>query len=204
MQRKQILFVSGGLTFKDNQQAIEYYKNKDIDEVWDSKSWREWLFWSLENQADLVNVKMPMKDSADYEVWKIIFEKYFVKLNSNELVLIGYSLGTIFLMKYLLENGFSKKIKQLHLVAPIVGNEFQPATDTENTGTFTFDYQNISQLEKYCEEIYIWHSKDDAMCSFKNAQYINENLPKSILQTFENRGHFFQSTFFELFDVLRK
>jgi predicted alpha/beta hydrolase family esterase len=99
---------------------------------------------------------------------------------------------------------FKTKIKQLHLVSPIVSNDFQPADDPENTGTFTFDYKNISQLEKYCEEIYIWHSKDDEMCSYKNAQYIKEIIPAVKLNVFEDRGHFLQSTFPELYDVLRK
>ncbi len=201
--KQQIFIIHGGLTFKNREQLLAYYKNFDIDYPNKGKSWKEWLIWSLEDKYEFIFPKFPTKDNSEYEIWKIIFEKYFVKLNEKELTFVTHSLGTIFLIKYLIENGLHKKIKEIHFVAPIVANEFQPENDPENTATFTFDYSKIADLQKYCEDIHIWHSKDDNMCSFKNAEYLKEKIPNANFHVFENKGHFPQSTFWELFDVLR-
>ena len=144
-----------------------------------------------------------MRDNADYEIHKIILDKYFQKFNDQDLIIIAHSLGTIFIMKYLLENGFVKNIKQLHLISSCVANEFQPADDIENTGSFTFEYERVSEITKYCGEIHLWHSMDDTMSSYKNAEYLKEQIPSAYLHTFTDKGHFLQSTFWEIFDVLR-
>jgi hypothetical protein len=45
---------------------------------------------------------------------------------------------------------------------------------------------------------------DDEVCLYKNAEFIKKEIPESFLHTFSDKGHFSQSTFFELFDLLRK
>jgi predicted alpha/beta hydrolase family esterase len=203
VQKPQVLHISGGTSFNSKKQALEYYENYDIDRVFDGKFWREWLVWSLDGVFEYVTPNFPVKQNADYDIHKVIFEKYFAKLNNQPLFIIAHSLGCLFVIKYLLENGFVKKIKQLHLVGPIVTDDFQPKGDVEQTGTFTMDYSMVGEIAKYCEEIHIWHSTDDTMCMYKNAEYLKEKIPASELHTFTDRGHFLQSTFWELFDVLR-
>jgi predicted alpha/beta hydrolase family esterase len=200
--KPQVLIIGGGRSFKDRQQILDFYKNYDIERK-KGRAWKDWLIWSLEDSHDFIFPDFPLRNNADYEIHKIIFEKYFVKFNDEDLIVVAHSLGTIFILKYLLENGFVKKIKQLHLVAPFIANELQPADDVEDTGSFTFDYKNVSEVAKFCKEIHIWHSTDDTVCDFKNAEYLREKIPSAELHTFTNRGHFLGSTFFELFDVLR-
>ncbi len=202
--KEQIMIIGGGRTYKDRGQLLQNFINFDIDATWNTKSWKDWLMWSLEEKYEFIQFGRPLKDNADYEIWKIVFEKYLVKITSNNLIIITHSLGTIFILKYLVENGFKTKIKQLHLVSPIVSNDFQPVDDVENTGTFTFDISLISKIKNICEEIHIWHSTDDAMCTYKNAEYIKQEIPLATLHTFSDRGHFSQSTFPELYDLLRK
>jgi predicted alpha/beta hydrolase family esterase len=202
--KNQIMIIGGGRTYKDREQMMQNFMKFDVDMEYKARSWKDWLSWSLEGKYEFITMKRPLVDNADYAVWKIMFEKYLVKLNSENLTFISHSLGTIFILKYLVENGFSKKIKQLHLVSPIVSNDFQPVDDEENTGTFTFDILKISEVKKYVDDLHIWHSTDDTMCTYKNAEYIKQEIPESTLHTFSDRGHFLQSTFWELFDVLRK
>lgn len=197
--KNQIILIGGGRVFKDMNQAYDYYKNFDIDLVWNTKSWKDWIMWSLEDKYDFIFPKFPTKDNADYTIWKIIFEKYINKITDSNPIFITHSLGTIFILKYLTENGFKIKIKELHLISPIVDNKFQPVDDNENTGTFTFDTFKIKEIEKYCKKIHIWHSTDDTVCSFKNAEFIKQELPKADLHVFSDRNHFSQSTFHELF-----
>jgi predicted alpha/beta hydrolase family esterase len=200
--KPQVLILSGGRSFGDREQLLEFYKNYDITRT-KGRAWKDWLTWTLEDVYEFIFPDFPTRNNADYEIDKMIFEKYFTKFNDKDLIVIAHSLGTIFIMKYLLENRFVKNIKQLHLVSPIVSNYFQPADDVENTGTFTFDYPQVGELKNFCEGIHIWHSIDDTMCAYKNAEYLKEKIPSAHLHTFSNRGHFLQSTFWELFDVLR-
>ena len=202
--KDQIIIIGGGRTYRDKEQMMQNFIKFDVDMEYKTRSWKDWLSWSLEDKYEFITMKRPLVDNADYVVWKIMFEKYFVKLNSENLTIVSHSLGTIFILKYLVENGFKTNIKQLHLVSPIVSNDFQPVDDVENTGTFTFDISKISEVKKYVDDLHIWHSTDDTMCIYKNAEYIKQEIPDSTLHTFSDRGHFLQSTFWELFDVLRK
>jgi predicted alpha/beta hydrolase family esterase len=200
--KEQILLLRGGKSFRDRAQALEYYKHYNIDDHGDYKSWKDWLVWSFEDQFEFIKVQNPTRDNADYEIWKIVFEKYLPKIRQNPTI-IANSLGTVFILKYLVENGFPVKIKQLHLVATFVSDEFQPPDDVENAGTFGFDISKIDLIKKFCNEIHMWHSVDDPMCDIKNAEYIKSKIPDSSLHKFTDRGHFLQSTFLELFDYLR-
>ena len=60
---------------------------------------------------------MPLKEDAKYEDWKIYFERYIPFLR-NDCILVGSSLGAMFLAKYLSENKFPKKILATFLVCP--------------------------------------------------------------------------------------
>lgn len=203
MEKETIIFISGGNTFSSREKALEYYKNSEIDEK-TYKSWKDWLAWTLEDKYDFIFPKFADRGNSDYEIWKIIFEKYLEKIENNNVIIVAHSLGTILILKYLSENVFQKNIKTLHLVAPIIADEFQPENDVEQTGTFTFDYQNISKLKDKFENLHLWHSEDDTICLIKNSEFILKNILEANFHKFTNRGHFFQSTFLELFDELRK
>jgi predicted alpha/beta hydrolase family esterase len=186
---------------------LEYYKNFNIDEDWGGRSWKDWLEWTLGEKYNFIKMKRPTSDNADYEVWKIVFQKYLEKIQGDRSIFVGHSLGTIFLLKYFSENGLPekiKKIRQLHLVASIVSNQFHPVDDVEDTGTFTFDITSVTKLKEMCEEVHIWHSEDDPMCSVKNAVYLKEQIPTAVYHQFTDRGHFVQPVFVELFNVLNK
>jgi predicted alpha/beta hydrolase family esterase len=146
--KPQVLILSGGRSFGDREQLLEFYKNYDITRT-KGRAWKDWLTWTLEDVYEFIFPDFPTRNNADYEIDKMIFEKYFTKFNDKDLIVIAHSLGTIFIMKYLLENRFVKNIKQLHLVSPIVSNYFQPADDVENTGTFTFDYPQVGEIVKF-------------------------------------------------------
>lgn len=203
IQKSQVLILGGGRSFRDREQLLDFYRNYDINKT-KGRAWKDWLTWTLEDEYEFIFPNFPMRDNADYEIHKIILEKYFQKFNNKDLIIIAHSLGTIFVLKYLLENGFGGKIKQLHLVASWIANEFQSPDDIENTGSFTFEYKRVSEIAKYCGEVHIWHSTDDTMCLYKNAAYLKEQIPSAYLHTFTDKGHFLQSTFWELFDVLRR
>jgi predicted alpha/beta hydrolase family esterase len=106
-------------------------------------------------------------------------------------------------LKYLTENQFPRKIKQLHLVGTVLDEQDLPADDNY-LGDFLFDISQIPALTKQVENIYIYHSKDDESCPYSHAERLKSYLPEAVLTTFTDRGHFRQSDFPELLENILK
>ena len=140
---------------------------------------------------------MPNKRNADYNAWKIRFEKYFSILNDDDIYLVWSSLGWAFLLKYLSENKFPKRINQLHLVAPVSSNY---GLIDEVIWNFEFSFDWLSWLEEQCDEILIYHSNDDPVVPYTQSERLINYLPKAKLETFHDRLHFNQPAFPELLE----
>ena len=117
----QILFIHGGMTFKNKQDYLYFLKHRAIT-IEEKIRWTDdFLKKSLGKDFDIIKPRMPLKDNAKYEEWKIHFERYIPYLKHN-VILIGQSLGGIFLAKYLSEHTFPKKILSTYLIAPPFDN----------------------------------------------------------------------------------
>jgi len=184
-QKQQVLIIHGGEVFETETEYQEFLKKSEV-RFKSAESFKDWKMNFLENlhkhaNLEVIYPEMPLKQKASYQDWKIVFEKVV----PTHQTLIGHSLGGIFLAKYLAENDL--KVKQLHLVsAPF-----------QNLGDFILP-KDLSKLEKNVEEIFIWHSTDDEIVDFEEAEKYAEKLPKARLMSFKDRGHFLQSEFFEL------
>lgn len=200
--KKVLLSISGGNSFRDNGQLVRYYQDFDVDYVHEDKYWMNWLMWSFEDVCDAMRLKMPSTDNAQYDVWKIVFEKYLSKFQNRNVSLVAHSLGTTFILKYLLENNLY--LKELHLVAPFVSDSFQSSDFNESTGTFTFKHEQVKNISSKCEKVYIWYSADDTVCTDTHAKFLHKEIPHSKLITVPGRGHFNQSVFWEIFEVIKR
>jgi predicted alpha/beta hydrolase family esterase len=146
--------------------------------------------------------EMPNSKNASYKARKIWFEKLFPYLNDEGTILIGHSLGTIFLLKYLTENTFPKTISQLHLVGTILDEQEMPEFE-DYLGDFAFDITTIPSITKQVKQVFIYHSKDDDCCPYSHAERLSAFLPDATLLTFTDRGHFRQADFPELLEKIR-
>lgn len=142
---------------------------------------------------------MPNRFNARYKLWQIRFEKILPYLNNEELVLIGYSMGGIFLAKYLSEKTFPKTITQLHLVAPVFG-EFDLPPHDDYLADFVFEPTALKNLIPQVEKIFLYGSKDDPLVPFSHIQKYKEYLPQAQFEVFEDRGHFRQPEFPEVLE----
>jgi uncharacterized protein len=198
--KKQILFIHGGTTFKSKEDYIDFLKNRKIS-IKEKIKWSDKYFnKNLSKDFDIIKPKMPLKENAKYEEWKIHFERYFPFLNDN-IILIGSSLGGIFLAKYLSENKFPKKILSIYLIAPPFDNTL-PSEDL--VGGFELQ-SNLSLIEKNSENLYLMFSKDDNVVSISHARKYGKKLKNANIIIYESKnGHFKISEFPEIINMIKK
>jgi predicted alpha/beta hydrolase family esterase len=140
---------------------------------------------------------MPNKYFAHYEEWKIWFEKHVPYL-SDDLVLIGHSMGGIFLAKYLSENNFPRRIKATFLVAAPFDDE-----DAEDTvGDFALS-GSLANFKKQAGKIFLYQSKDDTVVPYADLLKYKKELPGVVERVFEDRGHFTQEELPEIVEDIR-
>jgi predicted alpha/beta hydrolase family esterase len=100
----------------------------------------------------------------------------------EELVLIGHSLGTVAIQKYLSEHKINEEfgldLLQVHFVGCCV-----------EEGNFKVD-DNWTSVQEQSKNIYIYHSFDDPVCPFDEGEYYSKNQPDALFIKFENYGHF--------------
>lgn len=194
---QQILVINGGNAFETYDEYLDYLKNKELTlEELNYKGWKDRLSENLGNGYKVFNPRMPNDKNARYAEWKIWFEK-FLPLLDHDLILIGHSLGGIFLTKYLSENKIDKNILATFLVAaPFNTTGKHPLVD------FVIS-ENISGLAKQGGQIFIYHSSDDKVVPYSNCEDYKKALPNATIRVFETNGHFHQTEFPEIIDDIK-
>lgn len=199
--KRQIIVIHGGDTFDTHREYISFLKERKIDfEEYrhPKKNWKENLSRDLGGKFEVIMPKMPNKINAKYFEWKIWFDKFVPYFKPN-VMMIGHSLGGIFLAKYLSENEFPKKISATFLVAA--------PYDDEDSDYSLADFRlpkNLSKLEKQGGKIFIYHSKDDSSVPFADSEKYERSLKAATRRIFADRGHFGQERFPELMrDILK-
>ncbi len=197
--KQQILIINGGSTFDTYDEYLGDLKNLELDfERLGRKGWKNWLKTELEETFDIIIPKMPNPNNAKYNEWKIWFEKLLPFLRDN-IVLIGHSLGGIFLVKYLSENDFPKKIRAIYLIAPPYD-----AKDSEYSLSDFALPKNLQKFSRQGSKVFIYHSEDDPIVPFVDAKKYKEQLPRAKLYVFKDREHFNQEQFPELLESIKK
>jgi predicted alpha/beta hydrolase family esterase len=201
MEKKiQIFMVHGGMTFKNKKDYLHFLKTRKI-------SIKEKIYWSNEffkkklgKDFEIIKPRMPLQDNAKYEEWKIHFERHFPQLKNN-IILIGSSLGGIFLAKYLSENKFPKKILSTYLVCPPYDNTL---TGEDLVGGFKLK-PDLSLLEKSSKNLHLLFSKDDDVVPVSHADKYKRKLKNANIEIFESKnGHFNISEFPEIVKMIKE
>jgi uncharacterized protein len=188
-----VLFIDGGMTFPDHGSFLDYVRTREL-------GLEKMLYWKHsfadELEDSVIPVPMPCKENASYDAWAITFERY-LDLVDGELVLVGFSLGGIFLAKYLSERDISSRVVKVVLVAP-------PFDDTLSSEPLTngFVLGDLSGLSAY--EVTMFFSTNDTVVPLEHAEKYRSAALSAKIIVLDAADHFIQESFPELLDVLRE
>ncbi len=215
VMKQQIIHIGGGVAKENYDSYLDFVEQIEFD-PYKEKS----IFWTKTLEKDLwedfeyIKIPMPNSDFADYQAWKIMFEKILPYLK-QDFVILGHSIGADFLLKYLDElplsfghlppypKGYERgrlaeKVKHIFLLAPAFEDNEQ-----EVLGTFKFS-TNLQQFDKNFWKITTFlHSKDDFVVPFEDFQKFKNILKNPKFIQYEDKNHFLVERFPEFLEMLR-
>lgn len=185
MKPTQVIVIHGGSPFRTQDEYLDYLKNLELTMARLKKvSWKDFLGERLGEKFDVIKPEMPCKMNPHYDEWKIYFEKVLA-ICDHDLILVGHSLGGIFLAKFLSENKTDKNILASFLVAA-------PSVDVlseETLGDFLLQ-EDLSLFEKQSSKITLFHSTDDPVVSIDHLEKYRKQLPNAKFILLNDRKHF--------------
>lgn len=194
-----MLTIHGGMTFKSEKDYLRYLRTKKV-------STKKKIYWagdylekSLGRKFDIIAPRMPLQDNAKYRDWKIILERYIPLLKGN-FILIGSSLGGVFLAKYLSENKLSRKALATYLVCPPFDNSL---LGEDLVGGFKLK-ADLSMIQKNSKNTYLLFSKDDDVVPVAHAKKYRNKLKNARIIIYPSKnGHFNVPRFPEIIKLIR-
>ncbi len=196
--KTQILLIGGADSFEKHDDYIEYLKTRPmtLNHFRTSTNWKNSLQAVLGDTFDVLIPIMPNNMNARYYEWKIWFDR-IVQLLDKEIILIGHSVGGIFLMQYLSDNTIPIKIRAtILLAAPFV------TKDSDTLVDFHID-PKLPGVESQLGRIVIYHSIDDAIVPVSHARLYMEALPSAEFHILEECAHLNNPEFPEIIETIR-
>ncbi len=199
MSQTQILYIHGGMTFKNQKDYLKYLKTKEIS-FEKAPRWNEvYLPKKLGKDFLVICPRMPLSDNAKYSDWKIYFERFLPKLG-KDFILMGASLGGIFLARYLSENKLRRKPIATYLICPPFDDSL-PYEDL--VGGFKLK-SDLSLLEKNSKNLYLLFSKNDPVVPPSQAKKYAARLKNATIIIYDHiEGHFQVSEFPEIVKMIK-
>src|SRR5215208_4277388 len=168
--KKQVLFIQGG-------GEVAYQEDAKLAAS---------LQAALGDEYHVLYPKMPEEENAGYEAWKTQISKELAALDGKlKVILVGHSVGSSILLKYLSEERHEKPLAGIFLIAaPYWG------TGGWQVDEFTLDEVRAAKLLKALP-IFFYHSRDDEVVPFAHLAMHVEKFPQATVREFERRGHQF-------------
>lgn len=196
--KRQIIIINGGSTYDSYAEYLKHLKGVKLDfDRLMRVGWKDSFARKLGEGFQVIQPKMPNPNNAKYVEWVIWFRKITPFIKSGA-VLVGHSLGGIFLTKYLSTHSFPKKIRATILIA----SPFHKNGMEESLGDFKLS-TSLRKFTKQGGKIFIYHSTDDPVVPVEHAEEYHKMLPSAVLRIFKNKAHFNQSSFPELVKEIR-
>ena len=178
--KRQIFIIHGGDSFKTQRGYLKFLKNYKISlERYRAgkKDWKTDLHRKLGKNFEVFLPMMPNRINAKYKEWELWLNKFIPHMKTGA-ILIGHSLGGLFLAKYLSNNKITKKISAVFLIAT-----------PYNEGDFTTP-KSFGLLEKQSGKLFLYQSRNDTIVPFKDLEKYRARLQSAIYRISKNQGHF--------------
>lgn len=164
-----------------------------------SKGWLGWLAGQLRSEGyQVINPQMPRDTIPDIDSWVDIVSNSVGELD-DYTILVGHSLGTFVLLRYLERYVGSEKALGLVLVAGFLN----PKIDKANK--YFLPEPDTDKIKVHIENIYNVYSDDDKMVSTDRSIELANKLGGEQI-CLEGKGHFTAkdiSKFPELLDIIK-
>ncbi len=203
--KKQIFYIHGGSSYRNQDDYIHDLTHKKLWSRSDTEptiKWPSTLRAALGEGYQVFSPSMPNSDNSQYEEWKIWFERHFEFLH-DDLTLVCWSQGGMFIMRYLSEHETPFSIKALFILAAPV--DYYVSEDSkEDGGYFYATPEKIPAITEKVGEVHILHSTDDFVVPYEHAEKLAAALPAATLHTFTDKNHFLVPELPELIDLIKK
>lgn len=192
---KQVVVIGGGEVFKTHEEYLNFLREMKIDPFEErTRGWKSNLEEDLGPDYQILRISMPTPLNAKYDEWKLWFEKH-IPFMKDDVILLGHSLGGLFLVKYLEENELPVRVKGTFLVA----TPFAKIGGSHGLEGFAWSGLNyLRDFKSRAGTVFFYHGRnDDIVPSSDYDQY--RLLVKTTPRLFPDRGHFiFDEHFTEL------
>lgn len=194
---KQVVFIHGGTTFYGYNDYLNYLRSKPvrISRLIKQRLWFNRLQEDLGDDFQVLAPSMPNSTNANYDEWAIWFGRIAEVVDDN-VILVGHSMGGIFLAKYLSEYDFPKKIRATILVA---------APYEDETSEDLASFKITSSLEKFASqggEIIFYHGTDDIV-PLSELDLYKKSIPKAETHELSAQDHFVREAFPEIISSIK-
>jgi len=164
--KKQVLFIQGAGkgAYEEDGELVKSLRDK------------------LGTEYNVLYPKMPEEEDQGYEAWKTQISKELAKID-DEVILVGHSVGSSMLLKYLSEENIKNSIPGILLIAaPYWG------TGGWQMDEFTLDEGYVSEILKGLP-VFFYHSRDDDIVPFTHLALHAEKFPQATIREFDGRRH---------------
>lgn len=195
---KQVIVIHGGTTFSDYEKYLDYLRTKTIkiERLTYAPTWKNGLQADLGDNYQVLLPSMPNTTNAQYSEWKLWFDRIAEIIDDNS-ILVGHSLGGMFLAKYLSENIFPKNVAATILIAaPFDDETIEDLTD--------FKLTRISDLfTKQAGRVVFFNGVDDPVIPTIELEKYKAELPNAEFNITSAPDHFVRPQFPELIATIR-
>lgn len=150
------------------------------------ENWFPWMSEKLEEKGvEVIIPKFPTPEGQSLESWLNVLDQY-KELIDEKSILIGHSLGGLFLLRVL--ERLEKPVKAAFFVAAPIG--VRPIKFYESDEKFSPGFLfNWDKIESNAQQFMVFHSGNDPYVSLGNGKELSERLGVS-LTFIPNAGHF--------------
>ncbi len=195
---KQVVVLRGGTTFDTYEEYFDALQNKEVrlERIAYAPGWKESLQTRLGDDYLVLIPSMPNTSNAQYSEWKVYFDQV-AKVLKDGCILVGHSMGGIFLAKYLSEVQIPFKAAATILVAA-------PYDDETNESLGDFRLTGISELfHMQAGNVTIIGAKDDPVIAAEDFMNYQQALPHAQVLEISASDHYIRAEFPELVSVIK-